>query len=122
MKSILFSCALLAVAVTTQAQPLSFSQAKKVLKKNFRDVPATLYCGCPVKWHGNKAIPDLEACGYQVRKQPKRANRTEFEHATSAWAIGHQRQCWQEGGRKNCAKTDPVFKAMEGDLHNLFLQ
>jgi deoxyribonuclease-1 len=84
MKFILITYALVSVAITAQAKPLSFSQAKKVLKEEFRDVPATLYCGWPVKWQGKKAVPDLEACGYKVRKQPKRANRTEFEHVTSA--------------------------------------
>jgi len=35
-----------------------------------------------------------------------------------AYWFGHQRQCWQNGGRKACRK-DPVFTQMEGDLHNL---
>ncbi|MBB3048979.1 deoxyribonuclease-1 [Litorivivens lipolytica] len=33
--------------------------------------------------------------------------------------MGHQRQCWQSGGRKNCTANDPVFEIMEADLHNL---
>ena len=35
-----------------------------------------------------------------------------------AWVFGHQMQCWQNGGRKNCKKNQ-TFKMMEGDLHNL---
>jgi len=35
-----------------------------------------------------------------------------------AWVFGHQRKCWQEGGRKAC-KSDPKFNKMEADLHNL---
>ena len=35
-----------------------------------------------------------------------------------AYHFGHQRQCWQKGGRRLC-KKDPVFKKMESDLHNL---
>ena len=35
-----------------------------------------------------------------------------------AWAFGHQRQCWQNGGRKAC-KKDKAFKQMAGDMHNL---
>ena len=35
-----------------------------------------------------------------------------------AYHFGHQRQCWQKGGRKAC-KKDPVFRRMEADLHNL---
>lgn len=73
------------------------------------------YCGCA--FEGNRI--DLASCGYIPRKQPKRAARVEWEHIVPAWVIGHQRQCWQQGGRSNCKKTDPVFNAMEADLHNL---
>ena len=47
-----------------------------------------------------------------------RAQRVEWEHIVPAWVFGHQRQCWQDGGRKAC-KKDPVFEKMEADLHNL---
>lgn len=33
--------------------------------------------------------------------------------------FGRARQCWQDGGRDNCVKTDPVFRLMEADMHNL---
>src|SRR5690606_19617280 len=36
-----------------------------------------------------------------------------------AWVIGHQRQCWKDGGRKACERSDPVFRKAEADLHNL---
>ncbi len=42
-----------------------------------------------------------------------------MEHVVSAWEIGHQRQCWQNGGRRNCEKNDPEFSKMVSDLHNL---
>jgi deoxyribonuclease-1 len=35
-----------------------------------------------------------------------------------AWQFGHQMQCWQDGGRKNCAKI-PQYVQIETDLHNL---
>ena len=35
-----------------------------------------------------------------------------------AWEFGHQRQCWQDGGRKNCSK-DADYRRIETDLHNL---
>lgn len=35
-----------------------------------------------------------------------------------AWQFGHLRQCWQQGGRKNCAK-DPEYRQIESDMHNL---
>ncbi|MDI5303729.1 endonuclease, partial [Salmonella enterica subsp. enterica serovar Anatum] len=41
-----------------------------------------------------------------------RARRIEWEHVVPAWQFGHQRQCWQDGGRKNCAK-DPVYRKMD---------
>lgn len=100
------------------AHPSSFSQAKKVAVKIYQDHPISFYCGCDIQWKGRKGVPDLEACGYQVRKQEKRASRIEWEHVVPAWQFGHQMQCWQDGGRKKCGK-DKRFKKMEADLHNL---
>jgi deoxyribonuclease-1 len=62
---------------------------------------------------------NLAACGYVPRKNAKRAARIEWEHIVPAWQIGHQRQCWQAGGRKNCTRYDPVYQKAEADLHNL---
>lgn len=78
----------------------------------------TFYCGCDYHNKGKKLIPDLNSCGYQVRKQQKRAHRIEWEHIVPAWHFGHQMQCWQDGGRKACKKI-AKFKQMEGDMHNL---
>ena len=72
----------------------SFSQAKAAGVKVNADVPGDFYCGCKINWQGKKGVVDLESCGYKVR------------------------QCWQDGGRKNCAK-DPVYRQMESDMHNL---
>ncbi|EKK3980318.1 deoxyribonuclease I [Cronobacter sakazakii] len=96
----------------------SFSQAKAAGVKINAGAPGDFYCGCPITWQGKKGIPDLKACGYQVRKNENRASRIEWEHVVPAWQFGHQRQCWQDGGRKNCDK-DPVYREMETDLHNL---
>lgn len=93
----------------------NFYQAKKVLPDIFTGLNTTFYCGCP--YEGNKV--DLNACGYRIRKDPRRAGRVEWEHVVPAWAIGHQRQCWQNGGRSNCSKNDSVYAKAEGDLHNL---
>ena len=51
-------------------------------------------------------------------KNKNRAGRIEWEHIMPAYHFGHQRQCWQQGGRKAC-KKDPIFRKMEADLHNL---
>ncbi|WP_075182386.1 deoxyribonuclease I [Pantoea sp. 1.19] len=96
----------------------NFSQAKAWAVTLHADAPGTVYCGCPIRWQGKKGIPDLAACGYQPRKNAARAQRIEWEHVVPAWAFGHQRQCWQHGGRKACAK-DAGYRRIESDLHNL---
>ena len=84
---------------------------------------STLHCGCNIKYIPKAQythwVPDLSSCGYQVRLNQKRANRIEVEHIMPAWDFGHQRKCWQEGGRKNC-DNDELFKMMEADLHNVY--
>ncbi len=95
----------------------NFAQAKVVASQINADAP-DFYCGCKINWQGKKGVPDLESCGYQIRKNANRARRVEWEHVVPAWEFGHQRQCWQNGGRKNCAK-DPDYRRIESDLHNL---
>lgn len=100
-------------------QLISFSKAKRLLAGLYQnEQQLSFYCGCDYQHQGKKLIPDLNSCGYQVRKQQKRANRIEWEHIVPAWHFGHQMQCWQDGGRKAC-KKNPTFKQMEGDMHNL---
>jgi deoxyribonuclease-1 len=101
--------------------PSSFRTAKKEAVKIYHDHKTTFYCGCDIEWKGKKGAgkPDLASCGYQARKQLKRASRTEWEHVMPAWLFGHQLQCWQTGKRKNCKKNSQVFKTMSSDLHNL---
>lgn len=96
----------------------SFAQAKVYAAEINADAPGTFYCGCKITWHGKKGVPDLASCGYQVRKNSTRAQRIEWEHVVPAWTFGHQRQCWQDGGRKACAK-DSTYRQTESDLHNL---
>lgn len=106
--------------------PTTFPAAKAVAKqKVFFDqsssVLGELYCGCKWKWTGKSGGRiDSESCGYETRAQQTRADRIEWEHIVPAWIFGHQRQCWQNGGRKNCIADDPVFRAMEADLFNLY--
>ncbi|WP_370277731.1 endonuclease [Pontibacterium sp.] len=103
--------------VAQAAQP-SFSKSKRILAEIYAEQPVSFYCGCDYKKQGKKLVPDLDSCGYDPRKNAKRAKRIEWEHVMPAWAFGHQLQCWQEGGRKNCRKN-PDFKQMEADMHNL---
>ena len=117
--SVLFSLTALA------EHPTSFSTAKKLAVSVYKGNEHTFYCDCTYRHEGKKLVPDWEPCGYKPRipvtkkgKPNARAARIEWEHVMPAWAFGHQRQCWQEGGRKAC-KTDKEFKVMEADLHNL---
>lgn len=117
LRKILF--ATLLTIGTVQAHGINnFSQAKAAAAAINRDAPGSFYCGCQIHWQGKKGVPDLASCGYQVRKNAQRANRIEWEHVVPAWQFGHQLQCWQNGGRKNCNK-DPLYRQIETDLHNL---
>lgn len=113
---LLCSLSLLAVTFTAQADaPRTFAEAKKAAWKLYAPQSTEFYCGC--KYNGNRV--DLAGCGYIPRKNLNRAQRIEWEHIVPAWQIGHQRQCWQNGGRKSCERNDPIFRRAEADLHNL---
>jgi len=117
---------LLITSLALAAPPSTFTAAKAVAKnKVFFDQASTglgdLYCGCQWEWVGKSGGRiDAASCGYETRAQQTRAERIEWEHIVPAWIFGHQRQCWQDGGRKHCVADDPVFRAMEADLFNLY--
>jgi deoxyribonuclease-1 len=106
--------------------PATFTEAKIVAKQQVYldqadSAMGELYCGCKWTWVGKSGGRiDAESCGLKTRKQETRAERTEWEHIVPAWTFGHQRQCWQNGGREHCVDDDPVFRAMEADLFNLY--
>jgi len=108
------------------AVPTSFSAAKAIAKRDIffdqaSSLQGDLYCGCRWEWVGRSGGRiDADSCGYETRAQQTRAERIEWEHIVPAWTLGHQRQCWQSGGRRNCIVDDPVFRAMEADLFNLY--
>lgn len=95
--------------------PRTFPNAKKVLPAVFAGLEEDIYCGC--RYVGT--VVHLSSCDAKPRKNAIRAGRIEWEHVVPAWVIGHQRQCWHAGGRKNCTENDPVFQLAEGDLNNL---
>ncbi|RTR01927.1 endonuclease [Halomonas nitroreducens] len=97
--------------------PTSFSTAKRIAEQEiYHDQDLTFYCRCAFDFEEG---PELASCGYEVRKQPERASRIEWEHVVPAYDFGRQRQCWQEGGRDLCRSVDEVFRRAEADLHNL---
>lgn len=115
---------------SVSAETLSFGQAKKKLTAYYADLPQTqrrsFYCDCaltPFTPQGaskskRKLLPNWQSCGFQPRKNAKRAGRIEWEHLMPAHHFGQHLACWRNGGRKACRK-DPTFKQMEGDMHNL---
>ena len=107
--------ALFSLLVQAQTGPANFNEAKRLAAKIYAGHPYTFYCDCAFS---GKQI-DARSCGYAPRKNAKRGARLEWEHVVPAWEFGHQRQCWQHGGRKNCVKNDALFRRMEADLHNL---
>ena len=124
-----FILALLAccVCLSVSAEQFTrFSTAKKHLIKTLPSDAKSIYCGCDIKRQGKKLVPDPNACGYVPRnavtrsgKPNARAVRIEWEHIVPAWEFGHQLQCWQNGGRRNCVKTSAQFRKMEADINNL---
>jgi len=118
----LFVCVLL-LSTSVFAAPISFEAAKSQARQQVyhdRNQHGTFYCGCSWEWAGRSGgRVDLRSCGYEIRAQENRAVRIEWEHIVPASLFGQQRLCWQQGGRKHCKETDPVFNQMEADLHNL---
>nr|WP_314485253.1 endonuclease [uncultured Pseudomonas sp.] len=106
--------------------PSTFAEAKVVARQQVymdqgKSAMGDLYCGCQWAWVGKSGGRiDAASCGYQTRKQQNRAERTEWEHIVPAHTFGNQRQCWKNGGREHCVDSDPVFRAMEADLFNLY--
>ncbi len=115
--------ALFAFSVLVSAAPTSFEAAKVLARQQVyhdRNHLGSFYCGCDWEWAGRSGgRVDLDSCGYSIRAQPNRAVRIEWEHIVPASLFGQQRLCWQQGGRSNCKRTDPLYNVMEADLHNL---
>ena len=118
LNTCIFLSASILLSFSAIAAP-NFSAAKKDAVKVYRGQETSFYCSCDYNYQGKKLVPDWESCGYKPRKQAKRGSRIEWEHVVPAWHFGHQLQCWQNGGRKNCTRNDPKFSAMEADLMNL---
>lgn len=111
-----------------QAEPANFEQAKVSLKQVYQGHERTFYCDCNISWVGRSGgRVDHQSCGFAVYSPNglpseatiARAARSEVEHIIPISWVGKQLKCWQQGGRKNCQATDPLFNKIEGDLFNL---
>lgn len=116
---------LLSASLAAFAAPENFSQAKRLLRQHVyhdqnQSAAGDFYCGCKWQWVGKSGgRMDQASCGFRTEKMADRAERLEWEHLTAVSAVANQRQCWRDGGRKNCQRTDPVFNRMESDMHNV---
>ena len=131
--TILLFCPILILAVTSPSLAQnttieSFSKAKRRAVEVFAGHETTFYCGCS---YVGKEV-DLASCGYQARKDGKRAKRLEWEHVVPAHAFGQSYKEWREGhpdcvdskdksfkGRNCVRKRVKLFRFMEADLYNL---
>ena len=110
----------------TPAGQRTFEQAKKEAKKIFADHRRTFYCNCS---YNERGIVDLTSCGYRS-PAGVHAHQIQWEHLMPARHFGEKRPCWRLAlcrkkngerykGRACCRATDPLFRKMEADLHNL---
>jgi len=106
--------------LSAKSEKYSFARSKRILAtKIYRLHKKTFYAGCDYEIQGKKLVPIADTCGFHYRKNPKRANRIEWEHIVPAWHFGHVFKCWKKGGRKLCRDTNAKFRQMEADMHNL---
>ena len=122
-KLIVLGICLCAVVLPLLAAPEEFEQAKLESREfvyHDQTGQGTFYCGCEWHWVGRSGgRVNHASCGYALRAQKQRAIRTEWEHIVPASNFGRARQCWQDGGRRNCQRSDPMFSLIEADMHNL---
>lgn len=125
MSSRMVLCVLgLMLPASLVAAPRTFNDATHELRRHVyfdqaQDGSGDPYCGCDWEWVGRSGgLIDHASCGYRIRSPSTRAHRLEWQHVVSAWALGQQRPCWQNGGHKRC-QSDPLFTRMEADLFNI---
>lgn len=117
--------ALVASPAVCLSAPDDFSQAKRLLREHVyfdqnQSAAGDFYCGCKWEWVGKSGGKmDSAGCGFHSFTMADRADRLEWEHIMPISNVANQRQCWREGGREGCERTDPVFNRMEGDMFNL---
>lgn len=76
------SILLIASFYVSASPPSSFNSAKRIAEqKIYHDQTQSFYCDCAFDFESG---PNLESCGYEIRKQANRANRIEWEHVMPA--------------------------------------
>lgn len=109
------------------ARPLSSFDAAKVVARDsiYPDRRVDYYCSCSyTPKNESGGVIDKTSCG--LVSNSSIATRLDWEHVVPAWFFGNKRSCWAKvgckpgvEGRECCERTDPEFKQVEADLHNL---
>lgn len=106
-----------------------YMEANSTLRQVYKALPErTLYCGCPFDPMRKRA--PIQGCSYSSGDDQDTYYKVHWEHVVPAARLGRNRQCWighpckrkdgkPYGGRSCCRKIDPMFRAMEADMHNL---
>lgn len=111
----------LSLSLTTACLAGNFQATKKQAKQLWMDHRESFYCGCTFDKH---LIVNPASCNYTPVDE-RRAKKIEWEHLVPVSWFGRHRSCWHEAKVKGhnprayCEKTDPIFKKMLNDLHNL---
>lgn len=106
-----------------------YHKAIKLLRNQvWQEERVTIYCGATYDEKGEISLPD----GFKTSKHKARSHRIEWEHAVPVENFGRAFKEWREGdpaciskgkkykGRKCASKVNAEFRAMEGDMYNLF--
>jgi deoxyribonuclease-1 len=95
----------------------SFEAAKKLTPQIYADRQEEFYCG--YRYSGTAV--DLASCGYEPKRDAKRATHLEWEHVVPAEAFGQAFPEWREGhpacvdskGRRFKGRNYPLFEAWD---------
>mgnify|MGYP002619652696 CR=1 FL=1 len=115
------------VAATLPRTPDSHDALVEAAGKIYAGHRKTFYCGCVYTPAERIA---RGTCGYDTRADESLAKRVAWERIVPVQSYGPGRPCWTNEACKSddgrdlsgvscCLQTDPVFKAMYMDLHNV---
>jgi deoxyribonuclease I len=104
----------------------NFTEAKKIARLIWLDHRETFYVACK---YNKQGVVDFKSCLY-TPSDPLKSKRISWEHVMPVSWYGKTLPCWKNSGalprkgkplsgRDRCRKTDPHFRQMESDLHNL---
>ena len=84
----------------------------------------TFYCGCVITSDNDNdgsGSVSHEDCGYRgTEKHSNVAERIQWEHIVPASLMPARLfDCWRNGSRDQCERSDPLAQVMLFDLHNL---